>query len=152
MESLRKRVEKLGLRESNPDVYGALIDVLTVLRMRNLSEEESQQVLDLISEKGRDEILDFPVLEDEHWQDFDYGNVKTGHYVRVKPWAYDSLSGMKHNSRVGRVVNISGRRVLVQYLGISGVSDIHHPIGMLQSPKYGLQWKTEKKITDKEKQ
>ena len=151
MEPLRDRVEKLGIRESRPEVYGALIDVLTVLRLRNLDYQECKEILDLISERGRNEIMNFPLLEDEDWQDFDYGNAKVGHYVRVKPYAYDSSTGQKHNGRLGRVLNISGRRVLVQYIGISGYSDMHHPIGMLQSPKYGIQWKTDKNLTNKEK-
>lgn len=141
MESFSERLESLGIKKSSPEVFDAVRELITALRVRNMVEEDLKLTLELIS-YGYDEVMDYPILSEEEWTDFDYGNTKPGDYVKVKSGSYNSPNGIKHNDRVGRITNISGRRVHVRYLGTSKVSDMSHPIANLQSPKYGIQWKT----------
>lgn len=141
MESLPERLESIGIKKSSPEVFDAVVELVMALRARNMSEQDLRLTLELVG-SGYDEIADYPLYDDESWMDFDYGNVKPGDYVKVKSNAYDSPTGIKHNNRVGRITNISGRRVHVRYLGTSRVSEMTHPIANLQTLVYGLQWNT----------
>ena len=141
MESLPERLESLGIKKSSPEVFDAVLELVTTLRVRGMSEDDLRLTLELVS-SGYDEIQGYPIYDEDSWMDFDYGNVKPGDYVKVRGGIYETPTGMKHNNRVGRITNISGRRVNVRYLGTSRVSDMTHPIANLQTLKYGLQWKT----------
>ena len=138
MIDLSEKLESLGLLQSSA-VTSAVSDVLATLSMHNLTENQEREVLDLISSKGLSEIIETPLFSDDAWVDFDYGNVKIGDYVRVKPNVYDSDTGSKHNSRVGVLVTIRARRCTVRYLGINHVYPMQHPIRNLQSLKHGVQ-------------
>lgn len=138
MESLPERLESLGIKESSPEVFDAVKELVTALRLRNMSEHDLRLTLELVS-SGYNEIINYPMYSDDYWVDFDYGNIKPGDYVKVRDGIYNSPTGLKHNGRVGRITNISGRRVHVRYIGTTRVSDMHHPISNLQTLKYGIQ-------------
>lgn len=135
----REKLKSLG-------ISGKLLDVLLELRavidLHGLSEHESSQLLDIISSTGMEEVNKLSLLSEDSWGDFEYGNTIPGDYVRVRPDSYDSITGHKHNGRVGKITNISGRRVRIRYLGIKQSSSMDHPISNLQSPKHGIQLKT----------
>lgn len=144
MRSVAEKLEALGYSPNSP-VFSAVLDVVASISIHNLTEEQEREVLNLVSPQGMVEILDTPLYEEDAWVDFDYGNVKIGDYVRVKPKSYDSDSGLKHNSRVGVLLNLKARRCTVRYIGINSKSTMQHPIGNLQSLKYSVQWKTTQK-------
>lgn len=141
MESLPERLESLGIKKSSPEVFDAVVELIMALRARGMGDQDLRLTLELVG-SGYDEISGYPMYDENSWMDFDYGNVKPGDYVKVKSDAYTSTTGAKHNDRVGRITNISGRRVHVRYLGTSRVSEMSHPIANLQTLNYGLQWKT----------
>lgn len=141
MESFPERLKAIGLKKSSPEVFDAVTELITALRVRDMTEEDLKLTLEIIS-YGFEEINSFNIFDGNLWMDFDYGNTKPGDYVKVKDNSYDSPTGTNHNGRVGRITNISGRRVHVRYLGTSRVSDMTHPISHLQSPKHGLQLNT----------
>lgn len=115
-------------------VHHAIISVAVALDRFDLSEEERSVVLDFISSTGREQLDALPArLLDAEWEDFNYGNVNEGDYVRVKKDAYDSEKGKLHNGLVGIVVSGSARRYLVHYLGEHVGKSIYHPESSLES-------------------
>lgn len=135
MSEILRKIEYIGFDPSSP-VYKVLFDILTVIENANLSEEDQKTLYQLMSPEGFAEI--YNVLEVREWSEFDYGNVKVGSLVKVKDDAYSSETGKAHNGRVGFLLDISGRRCLVRYVGTRGKSEMRHPIENLQSPKYGV--------------
>lgn len=129
------KLEYLGI-DKDSKVYKTLYDIFTFIDDADLSEEDSREVFQLISEAGMSEIDNIPHIES--WGEFDYGNTIIGDLVRVHPEAYDTESGHKHNGRVGFILSISGRRCLVRYAGTRGKANMRHPIEKLQSPRRGV--------------
>lgn len=132
MSNLTNKLISLGYSENSP-VFLATMDALISLTAHELTSAEKNIVLDLVSSFGFNEVDSSPLFYDDAWIDFDYGNVRIGDYIRVKDGAYDSLTGEAHNGRVGVLLNLSGRRASVRYLGIRSKSRMSHPIGNLQS-------------------
>lgn len=127
-----ERVEALGHKAGSP-VHSALSDALVAMDQHNLTPDELEAVLDLISSSGRAEISQLPHTTEGSWVDFDYGNVRSGDYVKVRPDAYDSDTGAVHNGLVGVLLRVSNRRCTVRYLGRQATSPMQHPIDNLLS-------------------
>lgn len=134
---LRKKLEEIGYGPDSDHsaVTDALVAVFLTLDMYPLSEQERRIVLNLVQESSLALISGLPSMEDSQWEDFNYGNVRFGDFVRVKKNAYDSNTGSLHNGKVGVLVAGSSGRYTVRYIGASGVAQIRHPMGMLESLK-----------------
>jgi hypothetical protein len=119
---------------AQPEVVTAMVSLAVVLDRQGLTADQKLLVYNLLSEAGRDSLKKVPekVVAGE-WKDFDYGNVKIGDYVRVKPDAYDSPSGMKHNGRVGILKYMAHNRCTVDYIGEDLGNAMKHPMEMLDS-------------------
>lgn len=115
-------------------VTHAIVSVAVALDRFDLDEQQRSAVLDFISAEGRKQLDQLPdKLLNGEWEDFNYGNVNEGDYVRVKKDAYDSDEGKLHNGLVGIVVNASARRYLVHYLGEHVGNSRYHPESSLET-------------------
>jgi hypothetical protein len=128
---LQELYTSIGMQQ---DVVDAMVSLAAVLDRHGLTDEQKDLVYTLLSEAGRESLKELPekVLTGE-WQDFDYGNVKIGDYVRVKIDAYDSPTGAPHNGRVGILKHMSHNRCTVQYVGTELGDAMKHPVQMLDS-------------------
>lgn len=137
-DNLRTRLINLGYggyRGDDKDVVDALIAVHLTLESYKLRPEAQSVVFDLLSREGRASLANTPVWDEDSWEDFNYGNVKQGEFVRVKPDAYDSDSGARHNGLVGKMTYMSGRVCTVEYIGLATGNSHKHPMEKLQSLK-----------------
>lgn len=137
-DELKKKLIQIGYDGSKPGdakIVEALTAAFLTLDEYGLSDHEKQTVLDLIRETALEELSSTPEMSDEKWEDFNYGNVKFGDFVRVKKDAYDSETGAKHNGLVGTLTSGSYGRYVVTYVGISSGKTMRHPMGMLESLK-----------------
>lgn len=139
-----EKLESVGYKAGS-NVHEAVSDALVAIEQHKLSQDEYAAILDLLSKFGRDTLGHYPSYGDDLWQEFNYGNVKVGDYVRVRHDAYDSDTGKPHNGKVGVLLNVSGRRCTVRYIGLRGVSKMFHPIDNLESLKHGVHLKAEQK-------
>lgn len=131
---LSKRVRAAGYDD---EVHDAIVSLAVTLDKYSLTDEQKSVVFEFISETGRTKLAALPEqVLDADWEDFNYGNVKIGDYVRVKPDAYDSRTGSKHNGLVGILAKASARRFYVAYLGLDVGTTMPHPESSLQS----LRW------------
>lgn len=134
-DGLRDKLISLGYDGSHEDdesVVQALVAVRLTLESLKLSEGAQGAVLDLLRDT---EWEDFPETTEDSWQDFDYGNVQLFDFVRVKPNAYDSDSGVKHNSLIGILTDMRGGQCTVKYLGLASRNSHRHPKEKLDSLK-----------------
>jgi len=138
LENFLEKVEAIGHLKGSK-THSALSDALVAMSQHNLSSEEWEAVLQALSASGRSELEDLPLFTDDMWEEFNYGNVRPGDYVKVKPNAYDSDTGSKHNGLVGVLIRVSGRRCLVRYLTHQAPAQMRHPIDSLLSLKHGVQ-------------
>lgn len=139
-EGLREKLESLGytrLRETDESLIQALVAVHLTLETFELSEAARGAVMDLLSTNGRKALDSVPVFGEDAWMSFDYGNVKIGEFVRVKPDAYDSPTGAAHNGLVGVLFLMSGGKCHVNYIGLASGNSQHHPMEKLDSLKGG---------------
>jgi hypothetical protein len=129
---LRRTVGSLGYSQ---DVTNAVVAAAVALDQYPLSDADKGAVFELLSDAGRKKLGDLPEkLVTGRWrEDFDYGNVKIGDYVRVRPGAYDSDTGSKHNGKVGVLASVAARLATVEYIGDGNGRVIKHPISNLQS-------------------
>lgn len=137
-DGLRAKLESLGYNGTHRDdesVIQALVAVRLTLETLKLSEDAQSAVLDLLSTHGRESMDGIPEITEDSWQDFDYGNVKLLELVRVKPDAYDSDTGAKHNSLVGILTSMRGGQCTVSYIGLASRSSHRHPKEKLDSLK-----------------
>lgn len=136
--NLRNRLVSLGYngsREDDERVIQALVAIHLTLETFGLSKSAQGAVLDLLSTSGRQSMNSLPEVEEDHWQDFDYGNVKLMSFVRVKPDAYDSESGSRHNGLVGVLTHMRSGQCTVEYLGLAANNTQRHPMEKLDSLK-----------------
>jgi hypothetical protein len=131
---IRPKLEMIGYTNS-PKVVDAIAAVMLTLESLKLSPEEQALVLDLISKNGREALAKAPDWDEDSWVDFDYGNVSQGEFVRVKPDAYDSDSGARHNGLVGVMQFMKARVCTVDYIGLASGNSQKHPMEKLQSLK-----------------
>lgn len=130
---LRETYEAIGYSGA---LVEALVSVAVVLDKYQLPDSEKEVVFNLLSEAGRNKVADLPdALLGQHWEPFNYGNVKIGDYVRVRPGSYDSSTGQRHNGLVGKLLHMASRRCLVDYLGEEAGRQIRHPMEFLDSLK-----------------
>lgn len=137
--SFRDRLTNLGV-ETDSDLYHALCDAVVALSYWNLSESDQITALNTISEYGLSKMTSTPIIPDDAWVPFDYGNVRPGEYVKVAPDAYSSDTGAKHNGRLGVVTEVSGHRASVRYITDPSHSLMRHPIDRLLSLKYVVKY------------
>lgn len=131
---IRPKLEMIGYTNS-PRVVDAIAAVMMTLESHKLNTYEQDLVLDLISKDGREALAGVPDWDEDSWVDFDYGNVKQGEFVRVKPDAYDSESGARHNGLVGVLQYMKSRVCTVDYIGLASGNSQKHPMEKLQSLK-----------------
>lgn len=134
IEALRERLESFGFHRGNP-VHDTMTAVALVLGAAELTEEQRDTVLDLMSTEGRNSEYDLGLVGDDAWEDFAYGNMRVGDYVRVKKDAFDSNIGSLHNGRVAKLVHMSSYVCTVSYLGIPAERQVKHNMNKLQSLK-----------------
>jgi hypothetical protein len=137
-DNLRSRLVALGYggyRGDDKKVIDALIAVHLTLESYKLSGQAQETVLALLSRDGRASLSNVPDWDEDSWTDFDYGNVKQGEFVRVKPDAYDSESGSRHNGLVGVMQFMKSRVCTVDYIGLATGNSHKHPMEKLQSLK-----------------
>lgn len=112
----------------------ALVSVAVTLDKYDLTDSEKEVVYNLLSEAGRNKLAELPEkLIAGAWEPFNYGNVRIGDYVRVRPDTYDSETGKLHNGLVGKLLHMSNRRCTVDYLGEAAGRTIRHPMEFLDS-------------------
>ncbi|QFG12235.1 Hypothetical Protein OBI_RACECAR_108 [Arthrobacter phage Racecar] len=142
-EGIRKLLESVGYDSDNPEgekITEAIIAVGLTLSSFNLSQEASQTVRNLLSTRGFADLGTLPVeFNEDSWQEFDYGNVGIGDYVRVKKDAYDSVTGSRHNGLVGRLTFVKSGYCSVEYIGLGTGNTMKHAMGKLQSLKRSVQ-------------
>lgn len=118
-------------------VHDAVVSLAVTLDKFDLTDEQKALVFEFVSKSGREKLAALPEhLLEGQWENFNYGNVKIGDYVRVKSSAYDSETGSKHNGLVGILTHASGGRFFVEYLGDQVGTQMHHPEMSLES----LRW------------
>jgi hypothetical protein len=135
---LREKLESLGytgLREDDESLIQALAAVHLTLESFELSEAAREAILGFLSATGRKALESTPTFGEDAWQDFDYGNVKLGEFVRVKPDAYDSPTGILHNGLVGILGHMYGGKCTVNYIGLASDNSQKHPMEKLCSLK-----------------
>lgn len=134
-EGLRKKLELLGytgLRETDESLIQAFVATQLTLQSFDLPEDAQRAILDLLSSTGTEALNSAP---DGEWRDFDYGNVQEGDFVRVKPDAYDSDTGARHNGLVGILEGMNSGIATVRYLGLASSNKMRHPKEQLDSLK-----------------
>lgn len=130
---LRDTYEALGYRG---ELVEALVSLAVVLDKYNLTDEEKEVAYNLLSEAGRKKLAELPErLIWKQWEPFNYGNVRIGDYVRVRPGAYDSATGSRHNGLVGKLVYMANRTCSISYLGEAAGREIRHPMELIDSLK-----------------
>lgn len=131
----------IGYSPEHPE-HARLVEAARALAVTlgsyELPEEAEDNLLDLLSSAGRDELNKLPQLGEEVWEDFNYGNVYQGDFVRVKKDAYDSDTGSLHNGRVGVMTFMRSGRCRVKYVGLSAGKTSEHPKEKLDSLKRGV--------------
>lgn len=132
------KIEAVG-HPKGSKTHSALSDALVAMNQHNLSSDEWEAVLQALSTSGREVLTASPLFTEDMWEDFNYGNVKPGDYVKVMPNAYDSDTGSKHNGLVGVLLRVNNRRCFVRYLGRTEISPMQHPIDSLLSLKSSVQ-------------
>lgn len=132
-DSLIKIVGLEGSKEQE-----ALLSLFATLAACDLSKEQARQVLEIFSTEGLQQLQDTPehVLKAEWRDDFYYGNVKIGDYVRVKQGVYpESETGARHEGRVGILISMVNYRCTVRYIGLHAGNTMIHPMKNLESMK-----------------
>jgi len=127
--------------ETDSDLYNALSEAIVVLSAWNLNEAELKFAMSLISEYGLEQLDNLPLIPEDAWVPFDYGNARPGEFVKVAPNAYDSPTGSVHNNRLGIITEVSGHRASVRYITDEVHTNMRHPISRLLSLKYVLKSK-----------
>lgn len=137
-DNIRSRMIALGYGDYRGDdkkAIDAIIAVHLTLESYKLSDTGQELVFNMLSKYGRESLKNTPDWDNDSWQDFDYGNVKQGEFVRVKPDAYDSESGARHNGLVGVLQYMKSRVCTVDYIGLATGNSHKHPMEKLQSLK-----------------
>lgn len=135
-DDLKNRLTVAGYDENTP-VGHAILKLAFVLDNEEISDIKKQLVLDLFSKTGLEQLNSIPVdfLSKNKWVLFDYGNVKKGDFVRVRYNAYDSVTGEKHNGRLGVLIDMKAWRCKVKYIGMPTEELMTHPMDNLESIK-----------------
>lgn len=139
-DGLREKLESIGytgLRKDDESLIQALVAVHLTLETLELSKAARGAVMDLLSTNGRDALASAPVFGEDAWRDFDYGNVTLGEFVRIKPDAYDSPTGSRHNGLVGILAHMNAGKCTVNYIGLASGTRHPHPMEKLDSLKGG---------------
>lgn len=131
-------IRSVGLEGSKEQE--TLLSLFATLASSELTKEQAQQVLEIFSLEGLQELQNTPdkVLNATWRDDFDYGNVKVGDYVRVKKGSYaESTSGVQHEGRIGILISVLNYRCTVRYIGLHSGNRMIHPMKNLESMKRG---------------
>jgi hypothetical protein len=128
-----------GSHAEDENIINAIVAVSLTLESIPLSKEAREIVIALSGWDVMDELSNLPLFGEDAWmKDFDYGNDKVGSIVRVKPDAYDSPSGARHNGLVGVLNSLSGHRAEVRYIGLGAGNSMKHSKENLQSLRHGV--------------
>lgn len=131
---IQAKLSAMGYKEDSK-VSKALLSALITLDNFDLSKGEMSIVLALLNKDALKTITESGSLVNAEWEDFNYGNVKIGDFIRVKDDAYDSDTGRMHNGLVGTLLGMRGGKCTVDYLGNAINNSMQHPMGNLQSLK-----------------
>lgn len=127
--------ESIGLADET--MRETLEALFATLAASELTQAQAHQVLEIFSLEGLQTLETVPrdVL-DAQWQEFDYGNVRIGSFVRIAPGAYsDSDTGKLHSGRIGVLVGMKNYRCTVRYIGLQAGSMIEHPMKNVETMK-----------------
>lgn len=132
-KDLESKLTTLGHTKNMVD---ATVSAVATIDKFNLTEDEKYAVYTLLSSSGLEALKSLPdAVAQGEWEDFAYGNVGLGDYVRVKKDAYTSESGVNHNGKVGRLARMHAGKCVVHYIGIDTGDNMTHPVGNLESLK-----------------
>ena len=135
---LRSKLEAIGysgLRETDESLIQALVAVHLTIESFDLSKDAQQAVLSFLSTIGQASLEVPAEIKEAGWEDFNYGNVRFGDYVRVKKDAYDSDTGARHNGLVGILTGMRAGVCTVNYIGLATGNTMRHPKEKLDSLK-----------------
>ena len=122
---MRGILSRLGYSPDN-DISLITEKLYITLAGLTLDTETQRVVASLLSEYVAGHLDELP--ESVTWLPFEQGLVCSGDTVRVRPDAYESELGNKHNGLAGTVSAIRGGRVIVKYFGREdGIGVTHHP-------------------------
>lgn len=136
---IRESMEWLGYWKDHPEraqIVDALVAVFLTLDHSDLRPEMYDVVFRFVTPEGQGALNMTKEYLDRSWQDFDYGNVKIGDYVRVKKDAYPDGTGARHNGLVGKLIDMRAGKCRVQYIGLAVENEMNHPKENLESLKW----------------
>lgn len=143
IDGLRPLLASVGYDSDHVEgdkIADAVVAVLLTLSTFDLSKDAERTVRNLLSTRAEADLGTLPhQFSEDSWQEFDYGNVGVGAYVRVKKDAYDSETGAKHNGLVGRLLFMKSGYCSVEYIGLATGNTMKHPMDKLQSLKRSVQ-------------
>jgi len=115
--------------ERGAALSASIIRMLETLDASELDVEEREVAVKLMAalvEKDGD--LGIRATHRSEWRQFYLGQYQYGVTVRVKPDAYDTISGSRHNGLVGTFVAARAGRCMISYYGRKdGTGHEHHP-------------------------
>lgn len=105
--------------DGESDIAKAIKNLAYTLDASGLPESERSIVLQLFSPQGLGQLQGYSgkLPESYKWSEFEIGNTKVGHVVRVRLDAYSTTSGATHNGLVGIIESVYAGRVEVRYVG-----------------------------------
>lgn len=135
-DDLKERLALAGYSDDS-EVGHAILKLAFVLDAEEITDIKKQLVLELFTKTGLEQLKALPIdfLSKNQWVLFDYGNVKKGDFVRVRYDAYDSITGEKHNGRLGVLIDMKAWRCKVKYIGMPQEEAMTHPMDNLESIK-----------------
>lgn len=129
---IKRELEKAGYftdEERGDQVSDSVLALFAVLDGRELDRVDRETVArlfaSLVEKDGNLGVRSGPRSE---WKQLHLGEVPYGTTVRVKPDAYDTPAGSKHNGLTGTFAAARGGRVFIEYHGrVNGLGHEHHP-------------------------
>lgn len=133
-DDLKERLIVSGYTEDS-EIHKTILRLAAVLDNEEISDLNRELVLELFSKTALDQLNELPLsfLSQNKWKVFDYGNVKKGDFVRVRYDAYDAPTGLKHNGRLGVLIDMKAWRCKVKYIGMPTDESMTHPMDNLES-------------------
>lgn len=133
--SFRNHLTNAGIETDSKEFF-AIMDAMVAFSFHIDDEVSCKRALSVISDFGVKQMESTPLIPEDAWGEFDYGNVHIGEYVKVKPDAYESGNGLEHNNRLGVLTSVSGRRCTVRYITEPQPRQMNHPIDRLLSLRF----------------
>lgn len=127
------QLKKLGYTDNNEtgsEVRAAVLELFHVLDAQPLDAVDRKTVAQVF--RGLVETNLELAVDRAEWRQFYLGDVRIGEVVRVKPDAYPTKSGKKHNGLVGKLVGANHGRCIVQYTSRNDGAGHNHPPDLLE--------------------